>query len=473
MTALWSNPGRMTNPPADFEPLLRRTYEMALAYIGSLSERHVGPREDAAEIAERLRVSLPDDAEDPMAVIERLASDVDPGLVASAGPRYFGFVVGGALPVSVAADWLTAAWDQNAAVHALSPAAAAAEQVAGEWMKELLGIPAGASHGLPTGAGLGNAVGIAAARHALLARAGWDVEDRGLYGAPEIEVVIGEEAHATVLTALQYLGLGRARVARVPADGQGAIRADALADVVRAAGDRPVLVCAQAGNVNTGAFDPLESISAAVRAHPNAWLHIDGAFGLWAATSPRLRHLVAGAGRADSWSTDAHKWLNVGYDCGFVAVRDVDAHRAAMVTEASYLMRSGTNREGWEWVLDSSRRARGFALYAALRSLGRRGVRDLVENCCALAARFAEGVASVPGARVLNDVVLNQVLVRFEGDDARTWAVIRGVQAGGEAWMGGTTWQGKAAMRVSVSGWSTGEEDIDRTVAAIEAAART
>jgi glutamate/tyrosine decarboxylase-like PLP-dependent enzyme len=462
----------MTNQ-SDLEALLRRTCEMALAYIGSLPERHVGPRQDAAEIAQRLRVSLPDEAEDPLAVVERLASDVDAGLVASAGPRYFGFVVGGALPASVAADWLTAAWDQNAVVHALSPAGAAAEQVAGEWMKELLGIPAEASHGLPTGAGLANAVGMAAARHALLARAGWDVEDRGLYGAPEIEVVIGEEAHATVLTALQYLGLGRARVTRGPADEQGAIRADDLAGVVRAVGDRPLLVCAQAGNVNTGAFDPLEPISAAVRAHGNAWLHVDGAFGLWAATVPRLRHLVAGAERADSWSTDAHKWLNVGYDCGFVGVRDVAAHRASMSTEASYLMPSATSRESWEWVFDSSRRARGFVLYAVLRSLGRSGVRDLVEGCCSMAARFAEGVASVPGARVLNDVVLNQVLVRFDDDDARTRAVIGGVQAGGEAWMGGTTWRGMAAMRVSVSGWATGEDDIDRTVAAIEAAART
>jgi glutamate/tyrosine decarboxylase-like PLP-dependent enzyme len=462
----------MTNRAGELDPLLRRTAEMALDYLESLPERHVGSREDAAGIAERLRVALPDDPEEPLAVIERLAADVDPGLVASAGPRYFGFVVGGALPASVAADWLAAAWDQNAVVHALSPAAAAAEQVAGEWMKELLAIPAEASHGLPTGAGLGNAVGMAAARHALLAKVGWDVEDRGLYGAPEIEVVIGDEAHATVLTALQYLGLGRARVTRVPADEQGALRADALEQALSAARERPVLVCAQAGNVNTGAFDPLERMASAVRSHDNAWLHVDGAFGLWAAAVPRLRHLVAGSERADSWATDAHKWLNVGYDCGFVAVRDADAHRGAMVTEASYLMRSEANRENWEWAFDSSRRARGFALYAVLRSLGRSGVRELVERCCSLAVRLAESVASVPGARVLNDVVLNQVLVRFDDDDDRTRAVIRGVQTAGEAWMGGTTWKGRAAMRVSVSGWSTTEADIDRTVAAIEAAAR-
>jgi glutamate/tyrosine decarboxylase-like PLP-dependent enzyme len=455
----------------DIEPALRRAADIALEYLASLDERHVGARADARSIADRLRVPLPDAPEDPASVIERLAADVDPGLVASAGPRYFGFVIGGALPASVAADWLTAAWDQNAVVHALSPAAAAAEQVAGEWVKELLGIPAAASHGLPTGAGLGNAVGIAAARHALLAREGWDVERRGLYGAPELEVIVGNEAHATLLTALQYLGLGRDRVTRVPVDDQGAVDPKALAAAVREAHGRPVLVCGQAGNVNSGAFDRLDALADAVEAHGNAWLHVDGAFGLWAATVPRLAHLVSGVERANSWATDAHKWLNVGYDCGFVAVRDVDAHRAAMATEASYLMASGTNREGWEWVLDSSRRARGFALYAVLRSLGRSGVRDLVDRCCVLASRLADAVSTVPGARVLNDVVLNQVLVRFDDDDARTRDVIRAVQDSGEAWMGGTTWLGRAAMRVSVSSWATRESDIDRTVAAIRSAA--
>jgi glutamate/tyrosine decarboxylase-like PLP-dependent enzyme len=259
-------------------------------------------------------------------------------------------------------------------------------------------------------------------------------------------------------------------VIRIPADEQGRMRPDALADALAGVADRPALVCAQAGNVNSGAFDPLEPIADAVRGHPNAWLHVDGAFGLWAAAVPRLRHLVAGSERADSWATDAHKWLNVGYDCGFVAVRDVEAHRASMSIQASYLMASGTNREGWEWVLDSSRRARGFALYATLRSLGRDGVRELVERCCALARRMADALASVPGARVLNDVTLNQVLVRFGDDDERTRAVMRHVQESGEAWMGGTTWQGAAAMRISVSGWQTTEADIDRTAAAIAAA---
>ena len=453
--------------------LLRRTADRAADFLRHLSERHVGATEGATTIAQRLRRPFPETATDAATVLEQLVSDVDPGLVASAGPRYFGFVIGGALPASVAVDWMAAVWDQNAGLYALSPAAAAAEEVAGEWMLELLGLPAGWSTGLPTGAGLGNAVGLAAGRHVVLRRAGWDVEARGLYGAPEIEVIVGDEAHATVLTALQYLGLGRERVTKIPADDQGAMRGDDLAAAVRTAADRPVLICAQAGNVNTGAFDPLAQIADAAAGHDNAWLHVDGAFGAWAAASPRLRHLVAGMERADSVSTDAHKWLNVGYDCGFVAVRDQAAHRAAMAVHAAYLMPGSGNRDGWEYVLDSSRRARGFALYATLRSLGRDGVRELVERCCALAGQMADRLRDEDGVAVLNDVVLNQVLVRFDDDDARTNEVIRHVQEEGTAWMGGTTWQGRAAMRISVSNWSTTPADIDRTAAAILRAART
>jgi glutamate/tyrosine decarboxylase-like PLP-dependent enzyme len=455
---------------SDTVELLRRTADLAADYVGGLSERHVGYRDDAKAVAERLRVPLPQGPEEPWQVVERLAREVEPGLVASAGPRYFGFVIGGVVPAALAADWLTAAWDQNGAVHSSSPAAAAAEQVAGEWTLDLLGLPAEASTGLPTGAGLANAVGLAAGRHAVLSRVGWDVEAKGLYGAPEIEVLIGDEAHATVLTALQYLGLGRERVSRIPVDTQGAMLAEELTAAVRAATDRPLLICAQAGNVNTGAFDPFSAIADAAAGHPNAWLHVDGAFGLWAATVPSLRHLLAGVDRADSWSTDAHKWLNVGYDCGFVAVRDAAAHRAAMSVTAAYLLPGGGNRESWEYVLDSSRRARGFALYAALRSLGRDGVGQLVERCCRLARRMAERLAEAADVTILNDVVLNQVLVRF-GDDARTRAVIGRVQAEGTAWMGGTTWQGNAAMRISVSNWSTTEQDIDRTADAIIRAA--
>ncbi|HJT64688.1 MAG TPA: aminotransferase class V-fold PLP-dependent enzyme [Candidatus Limnocylindria bacterium] len=455
----------------DRERTLRRAAELSFAFLGELAERHVGARTDGNTIAAALGGPLPEDGEDPVTVIEDMARRLDPGLVATAGPRYFGFVIGGAIPAAVGADWLTAAWDQNAVLHATSPAAAAAELVAGAWMLELLGLPATASVGLPTGAGLGNAVGLAAGRHAVLARAGWDVEARGLYGAPEITVVIGEEAHATVLTALQYLGLGRERVVKVPADEQGRMRADALSEqVANATG--PLLLVAQAGNVNTGAFDPMPAIADAVAAHPNAWIHVDGAFGLWAAVSPRLRHLVVGVDRADSWATDAHKWLNLGYDCGFVAVRDSEAHRAAMSTFASYLMQNQAQRESWDYVLDSSRRARGFALYAALRSLGRSGIQELVERCCDLARHMADRLGAVDGVEVLNEVVLNQVLVRFHaasgGDsDEHTRTVIRLVQEDGTAWMGGTTWKGMAAMRISVSNWSTTVADADRTVDAI------
>ena len=453
----------------DRERAMRRAAELGLEYLATIGERHVGPRLDAAAIRGRLPDALPPDGMDPTAVVEELAGALDPGIVASVGPRYFGFVVGGALPAAVAADWLTAAWGQNAALHASAPAAAAAEEVAGGWMLDLLDLPRDASVGLPTGAGLGNTVGIAAGRHALLAREGWDVETRGLYGAPEITVVIGEEAHATLLTSLQYLGLGRDRVVRVPVDEQGRMRTEAAAAAIRAA-DGPLLVATQAGNVNTGAFDPTGEVAAILDDHPNAWLHVDGAFGLWAAASPRFRHLVDGVGRADSWSTDAHKWLNVGYDCGFVAVRDPAAHRAAMAASAAYLLRSEL-RENWEYVLDSSRRARGFMLYAAIRSLGRSGVAALVERCCDLARRIADRLADEDGIEVLNEVVLNQVLVRF-GDDERTGRVIAAVQEDGTAWMGGTTWHGMAAMRISVSNWSTTEADADRTADAILARAR-
>ena len=450
------------------ERAMRRAAEIGLDYLDSLPERRVGAATDAATLRAVLAAPLPETGTDATTVVEELAAAVEPGLVGSTGPRYFGFVIGGALPAAAAVDWLTAAWNQNAALNALSPAAAAAEQVAGEWMLELLGLPGDASFGLPTGAGIGNAVGIAAGRHAVLDRLGWDVEARGLYGAPEISVLIGDEGHATLLTALQYLGLGRDRVIRIPTDDQGRMRADAAGEAI-ATTEGPLIVAAQAGNVNTGGFDPLNDLADAVANHPNAWLHVDGAFGLWAAVSPDLRHLVAGVERADSWSTDAHKWLNVGYDCGFVAVRHPEAHQAAMSASAAYLLRSD-ERENWEWVMDSSRRARGFVLYAAIRALGRDGIRAMVERCCALARRMADTLRESDGVEVLNEVVLNQVLVRF-GDDERTRAVITAVQEEGTAWMGGTVWHGMAAMRISVSNWSTTEADVDRTVEAILRAA--
>ena len=454
---------------------MRRAADLGIKFLQGLPYRHVGPLADDAALVAQLSRPLPDAGEDPEAVVEQMAHDFDPGLVASAGPRYFGFVVGGQLPAAAGADILTGTWAQNANLHALSPAAAAAELVTGPWMLDLLGLPPDASFGFPTGAALSSTVGIAAGRHAVLERVGWDVEARGLYGAPEIQVIVGDEVHATVLAALQYLGLGHERVTRLPADAQGRMRADAIASALDPT--VPTIVAIQAGNVNTGAFDPADAIADAVASHPNAWIHVDGAFGLWAAASPELRHLVAGVARADSWATDAHKWLNVGYDSGFVAGRDPRAHRAAMsAVPAAYLMQDKAHRDSWEFVLDSSRRARGFIIYAALRSLGRNGVRELVERCCRLARQMAERLGAAEGVEILNDVVLNQVLVRFMppdgGDpDAFTRDVLTRVQESGEAWMGGTTWHGMGAMRISVSNWSTTEADIDRTAAAILRAA--
>ena len=462
------------------ERVLAAAAQLANEYLDGVADRPVGPHVDADAIIEALGRDLPEHGVDAQTVIRDLAVAVEPGLMASAGPRFFGFVVGGALPASVGADWLTAAWDQNAVLHLASPAAAAAEQVAGEWMLDLLGLPSGASFGLTGGAGLANVVALAAARHAVLARVGWDVEARGLFGAPEIRVIVGDEAHATLESALQYLGLGRERVVRVPADGQGRIVATELAAVL-GEGDGPTIVCTQAGNVNTGASDPFEAIADALEGHPNAWHHVDGAFGLWAAASPRHRGLVRGVERGDSWATDAHKWLNVGYDCGFVATAHPADHRAAMSMQGAYLPQDETRRDGSQWVLDSSRRARGFAVYATIRSLGRDGVRELVERCCALAERIAVGLRAATGVEVLNDVTLNQVLVRFtppHGGDGRTGGagdaadehtreVIRRVQAGGTAWLGGTLWHGMTAMRISVSNWSTTEADADATVEAI------
>ena len=454
------------------EELLSRTAELALEYLRSLPERRVGATAAADELRAALGGGLPERGEDPLQTIERLARQADPGLVAMAGSRYFGFVIGGHVPAALAADWLTSTWDQNAGLYATSPANSVAEEVAAGWLLEILGLPRTASVGFTTGGAMANFTGLAAGRHAVLARRGWNVEERGLYGAPEIDVVIGDEAHATILSALQMLGLGRERVKRVATDEQGRMRADALREGLAGCAG-PLIVCAQAGNVNTGAFDPLEEIVPQVRER-GGWLHVDGAFGLWAAASPVHAPLVHGAALADSWATDGHKWLNVPYDSGIVIVADPEAHRQAMTISAAYLVQTGgAERDPFDYVPEFSRRARGFTVYAALRSLGRAGVRDLVERCCALARRFADRLRAEPGIEILNDVVLNQVLVRFHprqegGDaDATTREVIARVQADGTCWLGGTVWHGLAAMRISVSNWLTGEGDVDESVAAI------
>ena len=454
---------------------LDRAHHIARAFLKSLPERPVGPRATFEELVRALGGPLPDSGDEPVRVVEALAKAVEPGLVGSAGPRYFGFVIGGSVPAALAADWLTATWDQNAALNIASPAAAAAEAVVAEWIKDLLGLPVEAAVGFVTGCQMANFSGLLAGRHAVLARAGWDVEKQGLQGAPEVQVVIGEEAHATILSALRLLGLGEARAHRVAADRQGRMIPEALrATLAPLRG--PILVAAQAGNVSTGAFDPLDEIATIAHAK-GAWLHVDGAFGLWAITDPARRHLLRGVGEADSWATDAHKWLNVPYDSGIVIVRE-SAHLSAAITKsAAYLIRSaGAARDNHDFTPESSRRARGFALWAALRSLGRSGVSAMVGRCCDLAVRMADRLRA-GGVEILNDVVLNQVLVRFTpsrgGDqDAFTRAVVARIQGGGVAWASGTKRHGAEALRISVSNWSTTEADIDRSADAILAAIR-
>jgi glutamate/tyrosine decarboxylase-like PLP-dependent enzyme len=457
----------------DERTVLARTAGLAADFLGSVEARPVGVPIGSEELRRTLGGPLPDAGEDTLALVESLAHDADPGIVASAGPRYFGFVVGGSFPAAVAADWLTSAWDQNAGLFAMAPAAMVVEETTGRWLRDLLGLPDGASVGFVTGATMANWTGLATARHVVLERLGWSVETQGLYGAPEVDVVVGAEAHVTIHAALQYLGLGRGRVHVVATDGQGRMRADELAAVLASCQPHPI-VCAQAGNVATGAFDPLESIAGMVRA-ADGWLHVDGAFGLWAAASPVLRPLVAGLGMADSWATDAHKWLNVPYDSGLAFTAHPAGHRAAMSLSAAYLIEAeGQDRDGDEWVPEYSRRARAFPIYATIRALGRSGVAELVERCCRLARRMADRLGQDPAVTVLNDVVLNQVLVRVGPDgetgDAWTRQAIAEIQRDGTCWLGGTTWHGKAAMRISVSGWRTTDADIDVSAEAIRRA---
>lgn len=441
----------------------------AETYLAGLGDRPVAAPTSAAAILETLGGPVPEHPADPVEVIEALAAGADSGLVASAGPRHFGFVVGGALPAAVAADWLVSAWDQCAAFHALSPAGAAIEEIASRWVTELLGLPANTSVGFVTGGQGANTTCLAAARHAVLEAAGWDVERNGLIGAPALRVLCGEQAHATIHTALRLLGLGADTAIRIPADRQGRMNPDALRDTLsRDTG--PAIVCAQAGNVATGAFDAFDPIADACAAH-GAWLHVDGAFGLWAAAAPATRHLTQGVERADSWAVDAHKWLNVPYDCAAAIVAHPDAHRAAMSLTGPYLVADPGERDNTTYVPESSRRARSVPVYAAIRSLGRSGVAEMVERNCAQARRMADRLAAIPGAAVLNDVVLNQVLVALPGGDDANRAAIAAVQRDGTCWVGGTTWQGSHVLRVSVSNWATTDEDIDRSAAAIAAAA--
>ena len=453
---------------SDSRDLLRRTAEIAADYLESLGERPVFPQVTPEQLREGLGGPLPDEPLDAQRVVDELVAGAEPGVVALGSGRYFGFVIGGALPAALAADWLTSTWDQNATIYPIGPSASVVEQVTREWLVDLLGLPGEASVGFVTGTQLAHVTGLAAARWHVLDQVGWDVGREGLSGSPPIRVLVGEQRHVTVDRALRLLGLGTPT--RIAADDQGRMRADALAQALEE-GAGPTIVCAQVGDVNTGSFDPLVQIAEACE-NARAWLHVDGAFGIWAAVSPRFRHLVAGLERADSWTTDAHKWLQVPYDSGLVFCAHPESHRAAMTVTASYLIQDeGARRvrDAVDWVPEFSRRARGFAVYAALRSLGRSGLVELVERCCDAAARFAERIVEVEGAEVLNDVVLNQVLVRFDSDE-RTEEVLARVQEDGCIWVGGTTWAGRKAIRISVSNWQTGDEEIELAVEAFERA---
>lgn len=436
----------------------------AVRYLDELSDRAVAPDKAAIDALERFDEPLPEGPRDPREVIELLDDVGSPATMGMAGPRFFGFVIGGALPVTVAGNWLATAWDQNAALHRVTPAAATLEEVALGWLLDLLSLPSQCGAAFVTGATVANFTALAAARGAVLKRVGWNVEADGLFGAPPITVVAGEEAHPTLLKSLGLLGLGRERIVRVPVDGQGRMRADALPPI-----EGPAIVCVQAGNVNTGAFDPVAAICHAAH-QADAWVHVDGAFGLWAAAAPARAHLVTGVEEADSWATDAHKWLNVPYDSGIAFVRDPDHLRAAMAITAEYLPTETTNRNPSDYTPELSRRARGVEVWAALRQLGRAGLAELVERCCRHARRFGEGLREA-GYEVLNDVVLNQVLVSF-GDAETTLRVIEAIQDDGTCWCGGTEWQGRTAMRISVSSWATTTADVERSLEAMIRLAR-
>jgi glutamate/tyrosine decarboxylase-like PLP-dependent enzyme len=435
-----------------------------IRYRVSLAERCVAPTPAAVAELARFREPMPAHGCSADLVLAMLDEAGSPATVATAGGRYFGFVNGSSLPVTVAVNWLATAWDQNAALGAMSPTAATLEDVTLGWLADLFGLPAGTTGTFVTGATLASFTALATARHALLKRCGWNADADGLFGAPPITVVIGDEAHASIGRALALLGLGRDRVLRVPTDRQGRMRADSLPQL--SAG--PTLVCTQAGNVNTGCFDPFEAVCDWAQRY-DAWVHVDGAFGLWAAAAPQYAHLTAGLGRADSWATDGHKWLNVPYDCGIALVREAEALRAAMALSAAYLPPSEL-RDPMHYGPDASQRARAIDVWAALKHLGRVGVADLVQRCCAHAARFARELRGA-GHEVLNDVVLNQVLVAF-GDEARTLHVIDALQRDGTCWCGVSRWQGRTVMRISVSSWATTDDDVDRALAAMLRCAR-
>jgi glutamate/tyrosine decarboxylase-like PLP-dependent enzyme len=456
--------------------VLERSLELALSYLQSLDAAPVAATTPLAELRHRLGRALPAEGVDPVTVVEELARDTEGGLLGSAGGRFYGWVIGAGLPAALGADWLTATWDQNAGLYACSPAAAVVEEVCGTWLKDVLGLPASASYSLVTGCQMAHVTCLAAARHALLSRAGWDVNRDGLSGAPKVRVLTSTEVHGTTIRAAKLLGIGTANMVMLPSGASGQLEAEALATALALDAGQPTIVVLQAGDVNCGAFDRfVELVPLAKRA--GAWVHVDGAMGLWCNTVPDLRHLLAGAELADSWATDGHKWLNVPYDCGYAFVAHPEHHRAAMEHHASYLIHADDVRDQLDWTPDHSRRARGFATYAALRELGRAGLCDLVARCCRHAHEIVTHIAALHDAAAVCVPQINQGLVRFrdprpgateEDHNRRTDEVMAAINATGEAFFTGTTWKGRRCMRVSVSSWRTTEDDVDRAVAAAE-----
>lgn len=455
--------------------ILQTALDHATSYLESLDGRSVAATADLQTLRRQLNKPLTDSGIPAEQVINELVHDAEGGLLGSAGGRFFGWVVGGSVPAALAADWLVSAWDQNAALYATAPAAAVVEEVAGRWLKEILGLPMRVSFALVSGCQMAHVTCLAAARHALLARQGWDVEQRGLYGAPPIRILSTCERHGTIERALRLLGLGHGQVVDLPSDAQARLQPHVLEQALSGDASAPTIVLLQAGDVNTGTCDPFQTLIPVAKQY-GAWVHVDGAFGLWAAASPRYRHLVEGVANADSWATDGHKWLNVPYDCGYAFVADADSHRASMSHRAPYLTHDADARDEMEWNPEWSRRARGFPTYAALRQLGRQGVAELVERCCRHAHSIVIGIGSLPGAEVVWEPTINQGLVRFldprpgaaeKDHDRRTEEVIAAILATGEAFFGGTTWRGRRAMRVSVSCWQTSDHDVERVVSAV------